>query len=71
MRGCHNLNKAKPTTNTRHATRGYIQIWEAQQPLDSLESSTNSNRKMGMELNCPHTASHTSAEQCIGKKDQS
>lgn len=66
--GWDNLNKAKLTTNTRHATREHIHIGKRQQPLDSLENSTNSKRKMGTELNCPHTASHISVgEQCIGK----
>lgn len=63
----NNLNKAKPTTNTRHAKRECIRIWKAQQPLDSLENSTNSNREMGTELNCPCTASHISPEECNGK----
>lgn len=70
MGGWHNLNKAKSTTNTRHSTGEYTHLWKEQQPLDSLESSTNSNREMGTELNCPHTAAHISAEQCIGKQDQ-
>lgn len=61
MGGWHNLNKAQPTTNTTHATREYIHVWKAQQSLDSLGSSTNSNRKMGTVLNCPHTASLISA----------